>query len=258
MNQEIVTSNAMQRDPVKLRSDLDRLNQRDWWRWVAAIAIMLLNTASVFALSLPNLKRGLEEQRQLDIAVLGLFGLVLLFDIFSVYQQIEINRMRRQLAAEIGIAAAVEVLKRPAAAEPRRTDEDERQAPRFSLDRRLTVRSASGNKQTVVWGRTSDISTDGLGAVIPDSLAEGTEVKLELSLGDSDKRLAMDAVVCYRRGFLHGFKFTELTPAQSDAIQRVCAGVLSAVRETQSSPCSSADPAHGRSSVHFSPGAARP
>lgn len=258
MDQEMVAHYSKQRDPIKLRSDLDRLNQRDWWRWATAIAIMLLTTMAVFALSLPSLRRGWEDQQQLDLAVLGLFALILLFDIFSVYQQIAINRMRRQLAAEIGMAAAVEALKRPAAAPLRSRDQDERQVPRSSLDRRLMVRFASGNKQTDVWGRTNDISAEGLGAVIADSLPEGTEVKLELSLGDFDERLALDAVVCYRRGFLHGFKFTGLTPAQMDAIQRVCDISPTALETRWSSSASAETVAHPRSSPSASTVAMRP
>jgi hypothetical protein len=214
-------SQTNERDPVELRAVLHQLDRRDWWRWAAAIMIMLLITAGVFALSLPNLKRGFEDQQQLDLAVFGLLGLVLVFDVFSVYQQIEINRMRRQLAAEMAMAATHEVL-RPRAVEVRKTREDERRTPRFSVDKRLNVRAAIRGKETVVCGRTRDICVDGIGAVISDSLADGTQVILEMSLGTRDEALRLAAVVCYRRGFLHGFRFTNLTPAQTDAILRAC------------------------------------
>jgi hypothetical protein len=214
-------SPTKERDPVELRAVLHQIDRRDWWRWAAAIMIMLLMTAGVFALSLPNLRRGFEEQQQLDLAVFGLMALVLLFDVFSVYQQIEINRMRRQLAAEMGMALTDAVL-RPHTVEVRESGEDERRTPRFPLDQRLTVRAVIKGKEAVGYGRASDICMDGLGALISESLAIGTQAILEMSLGTRDEILRLDAVVCYRRGFLHGFKFTNLTPAQTDAILRAC------------------------------------
>lgn len=210
------------RDPAKLRAELHRLDRRDWWRWAAAISIMLLTTLGVFVLSLPGLRRSWQEQQQLDIAVLGLFGAVLLFDVFSVYQQSVINRMRRELAADIGLALGCETTR---ATEARSGDIDQRQNPRHALDQRLIVRATINGKQVVVHGRTSDISMHGLGAVIPESLAPGTEVVLEMALGEVKDTLQLNAVVCHQRGFVHGFQFTSPTLAQREAILRACSEV---------------------------------
>jgi hypothetical protein len=220
-------SHTMERDPAELRAVLHQLDRRDWWRWAAAIMIMLLTTTGVFVLSLPNLKRGFEEQQQLEVAVFGLLGLVLIFAVFSVYQQIEISRMRRHFAAEVAMSSTDEVL-RPHAVEVQEMEKDARKTPRFSLDQRLSVRAAIRGKETVAYGRTSDICVDGIGAVISELLARGTQVVLELSLNTRGELLRLDAVVCHRQGFLHGFKFTNLTPAQGDEIRRAC-GDLSAL-----------------------------
>ena len=221
MNSKNSYSRTKERDPAELRAVLRRLDRRDWWRWAAAIMIILMTTAGVFVLSLPNLERGFEEQRELEVAVLGLLGLVLLFAVFSVYQQIEISRMRRHFAAEMAMALTDEA-HRPPAVEVQGVQKDERNIPRFSLDQRLSVRVAEEGKEKVVYGRTSDISVGGIGAVISELLARGTQVVLELSFSTSGELLRLDAAVCHRRGFLHGFKFTNLTPAQSDEIRRVC------------------------------------
>lgn len=212
------------RDPIELRADLRRLDRRDWWRWAAASAIMLLTTTGVFVLSLPNLKRGWEEQQRLDLAVLGLFGMVLLFDVFSVFQQLEINRVRRQLANEMGVAAALQVLRRPAI-EGREADVDERLTPRFAFDQRLTVRAVKNSETIAVYGRTCDISADGVGAIIPESIDCGAQVGLEMALDDYDEPSKIDAVVCHRRGFVHGFKFVNLTAEQTEAIRRACGDI---------------------------------
>jgi hypothetical protein len=214
-------SHTRGRAPVELRAVLHRLDRRDWWRWAAAIMIMLLTTAGVFVLSLPNLKRGFEEQHQLEIAVFGLLGLVLLFAVFAVHQQIEISRMRRHFAAEMAMASTDEVL-RPHAVEVQELEKDERKIPRFSLDQRLSVRATIGGKETVAYGRTSDICEGGIGAVISEFLVPGTQVVLELNLDTHGEPLRLGAVVSHRRGFLHGFKFTDLTPSQSDEIRRAC------------------------------------
>ena len=65
--------------------------------WATAITIMLLLTAAVFATALPAMWQGVTGLggMQLDIAVHGLLGLVLLFSVFVVYQQVLIKRLRR-------------------------------------------------------------------------------------------------------------------------------------------------------------------
>ena len=214
-------SRTKDRDPVELRALLRQLDRRDWWRWAAAIMIMLLTTTGVFVLSLPNLKRGFEEQQQLEVAVFGLLGLVVLFAVFAVYQQIVISRMRRHFAAEMAIASTDQLL-RPPAVEVQETEKDERKTPRFSLDQRLSVRATIEGKETVAYGRTSDICEGGIGAVISEFLVPGTQVVLELSLDTGGEPVRLDAVVSHRRGFFHGFKFTNLIPAQTDAIRRAC------------------------------------
>jgi diguanylate cyclase (GGDEF)-like protein len=78
--------------------------------WATAILIMLLLTLGIFSLSFPGLWR--EENPfywfQLNTAVRGLFGLVLVFAIFVVYQEVLIKKLRRQLAAQLAEMAALE------------------------------------------------------------------------------------------------------------------------------------------------------
>jgi diguanylate cyclase (GGDEF)-like protein len=93
-----------------LRSQLRRLERQDWWLWGAAVLVMLLLTFAVFSLSFPGV---LHDENpfywlQLDLAVRGLFGMVLLFSVFVVYQQVLIKRLRLQLAAQLAEMAALE------------------------------------------------------------------------------------------------------------------------------------------------------
>lgn len=91
------------------RVSLQKLEWRDWWRWGTAVAVMLLLTLALVPLAFPALLWEIEvfSQYPLDVAVRGLLGLVLLFSTFAIYQQVLINRLRRQLADEIGTMATL-------------------------------------------------------------------------------------------------------------------------------------------------------
>jgi diguanylate cyclase (GGDEF)-like protein len=97
-----------------LRRTMQRLDRRDWWLWTTTITVMLLLVAGLFVLAFPairfpNLWPGtLTESRQLDIAVHGLLGLVLLFSVFVVYQQVLLKRLRRGLAEQFGTISALQ------------------------------------------------------------------------------------------------------------------------------------------------------
>jgi diguanylate cyclase (GGDEF)-like protein len=86
-----------------LRADLKKVERRDWRLWIVAIVVMLLLTLAVLSMSFPGLIAGEDTafQQSLERAVRGLIGLVLLFNIYSVYQQVTIKRKRRQLSEEL-------------------------------------------------------------------------------------------------------------------------------------------------------------
>ncbi|MBI4458918.1 MAG: GGDEF domain-containing protein, partial [Acidobacteria bacterium] len=83
----------------QVRERLRRLERQDWWLWWATVLISLLLTLTVVSLTLYVLSRTDEPifQFNLNQAVRGLVGLVLLFNIYAVYQHIVIKRFRRQL-----------------------------------------------------------------------------------------------------------------------------------------------------------------
>ncbi len=83
----------------EIQSKLRRLERRDWWLWWAAVVVMLLLTVGVVSLSYPSLLADDNFlQLQVNLAVRGLVGLVLLFNTYSIYQQVLIKRLRKQLA----------------------------------------------------------------------------------------------------------------------------------------------------------------
>ncbi len=78
-----------------------RIERREWWLSSTAIAITLLLTFGI-ASFLPVLlhpRCDWEATIALRQAVWGLLGTVLLFDVYAIYQQVQIHRIRRQLTA---------------------------------------------------------------------------------------------------------------------------------------------------------------
>lgn len=84
--------------------ELQRIEKRDWWVWIYSVIVILLLTFAVIVLTLPALRQGAETFFKIKLAevVFGLIALVLLFNIHTIYQQILIKRLRRQLAEKQG------------------------------------------------------------------------------------------------------------------------------------------------------------
>ena len=85
----------------------DSINRRAWLLWALTFVVVIALTAAVPLLYLPllNLVRATAEEtgRSVDteyLAVTGLAGLVLIFCLYTVLKQRELNRMRHQLEHE--------------------------------------------------------------------------------------------------------------------------------------------------------------
>ena len=75
-----------------------QIEAREWGLVVTAIVITLLLTGGILSFAVPAF-RSISGLRDLPSSHLfrGLVGLVLLFDLYSIYQQLQIQRMRRHL-----------------------------------------------------------------------------------------------------------------------------------------------------------------
>jgi len=77
-----------------LTKDFGRIDRREWFLWTATVVVTLLLTvglASFLSREDQESATGVKE------AIRGLIALVLIFDIYTLYQQLQIHRMRRQL-----------------------------------------------------------------------------------------------------------------------------------------------------------------
>lgn len=202
----------------EIQTRLEKLERREWWRWATALLIMLLLTAGVFLLSFSGTKKDVLSPYQWNMAAPGLFAVILVFNIFVVYQQVQISRMRRQLSTQIGMLAALEVLK-PVAPEDQAGWSERRRADRHAFDQRLKVTARVDGQDSILYGRIIDLSEHGLGAVISGSLQRGDEAILEFSMGAARPALLLRAVIRYSRGFRHGFEFYSVKAAELEQLR---------------------------------------
>jgi two-component system cell cycle sensor histidine kinase/response regulator CckA len=77
-----------------------KIERREWGLWTAAVVVTLLLTAGLVSFLLPGLEK-IGDQPSASLLmpeiVRSLIGLVLIFDIYTLYQQMQIQRIRRKL-----------------------------------------------------------------------------------------------------------------------------------------------------------------
>jgi two-component system, cell cycle sensor histidine kinase and response regulator CckA len=74
-------------------ANIGRIERREWFLWTAAVLVTLLLTVGLASFLL----REDDVVSEFPQTVRGLIGLVLIFDIYTLYQQLQIHRMRRSL-----------------------------------------------------------------------------------------------------------------------------------------------------------------
>ncbi|MFZ0884566.1 MAG: PAS domain S-box protein [Candidatus Acidiferrales bacterium] len=84
-------------NPEPLPVHFRKTENREWWMWSATMIVTLALTAGLASFLLST--RTHEESLSAPLgpqAVEGLLGLVLIFDIYTLYQQLQIHRIRRK------------------------------------------------------------------------------------------------------------------------------------------------------------------
>ena len=87
----------------KVKASAFRIRQvegREWWLWGSAVAVTLVLTFGILSLTFPGLHQPTDNVYSLNLKewVRGLAALVLLFNIYTIYQHLQLQRIRRQLA----------------------------------------------------------------------------------------------------------------------------------------------------------------
>src|SRR5215831_127881 len=99
MSQEVfqeVTPNSPEAIPARVR----QIEGREWWLWGFAVAVTLALTLGIISFTFPWFRWEEDASYWFDLRewVRGLAALVLLFDFYTVYQHLQLHRIRRQLA----------------------------------------------------------------------------------------------------------------------------------------------------------------
>jgi diguanylate cyclase (GGDEF)-like protein len=84
----------------EIAENLRKIEKRDWWIWANSILVMLLLTGALISFILPSISQGTAPLFRIKVteAIFGLVSLVVLFNIYTIYQQVLIKRLRRQVA----------------------------------------------------------------------------------------------------------------------------------------------------------------
>src|SRR5271156_1252297 len=99
-------------EPEQIREHLYHLDRRQWWLWSTTVAVILLLTLAVASFAFPALlsRDDATYSFYLNQAVRALVGLVLVFSVYLVYQQVQLSRLRHEVADQMQSLAKVETL----------------------------------------------------------------------------------------------------------------------------------------------------
>ncbi|HEX4074492.1 MAG TPA: GGDEF domain-containing protein [Candidatus Acidoferrales bacterium] len=98
--------------PDAFRENLRRLDRRQWWLWSSTVLVLILLTVAVASFAFPAML-SIEQQTYsfyLNQSVRALVGIVLLFTVYLVYQQVMIMKIRSQISDQMHSLEKVESL----------------------------------------------------------------------------------------------------------------------------------------------------
>ena len=89
-------------DFASIRAGLKRAERRQWWLSFSGVAVTLILTVGIlsFSLAIYVLQRGTWDELNIHVATRALVGMVLLFVVYVIYQQLQIHRFRMHLVAQ--------------------------------------------------------------------------------------------------------------------------------------------------------------
>jgi len=94
------------------RENLRRLDRRQWWLWSSTVMVLILLTIAIASFAFPAML-SIEQQTYsfyLNQSVRALVGIVLLFAVYLVYQQMMIIKIRNQISDQMHSLTKVENL----------------------------------------------------------------------------------------------------------------------------------------------------
>lgn len=131
----------------------------------------------------------------------------------------------------IDAQSRVDLQERPEYGEPKlnhqplaagRSHQRLRRCSRYLFDARIQLSVFREGVTTKYWGRTGELSQDGLGATLSGELQTGEVVSLEFPLPLPPHSIQVRAVVRYNKGLRHGFEFLVMSHEQRLVLHQLC------------------------------------
>lgn len=87
----------------EIQRRLARLERREWFTWWSVVVVMLLLLVAVVTVAFPQLVEdgNLLERFQTEQALRGLICLVLLFNLYTIWQQVQLRKLRKELTRKV-------------------------------------------------------------------------------------------------------------------------------------------------------------
>lgn len=87
----------------QIQATLSRVGRQQWWLWSSAVMVTLLLTIGIASFTFPGLLKQDDPYYSfgLNQALQSLVGLVLIFNVYSIYQQLQIQRMQHTLTDQV-------------------------------------------------------------------------------------------------------------------------------------------------------------
>ena len=100
--------------------------------------------------------------------------------------------------------------------------ERKRRFPRYRFDARIQLSVFRDGRVATCWGRTNELSQDGIGATFSNELRSGEVVSLEFAIPLIPRVMKLRAVVCYSDGLRAGLEFLIVTEEQRLLLRQGC------------------------------------
>jgi hypothetical protein len=97
-----------------------------------------------------------------------------------------------------------------------------RRYTRYRLDVRIQASVFREGTTTTLWGRTSELGQDGVGATLTGELKPGEVVSMEFPVPVASSLIRLRAIVRYCHGLHCGLEFLRVTEDQRRTLSRVC------------------------------------
>ena len=103
-----------------------------------------------------------------------------------------------------------------------------RRFTRHRLDARIQMSVFRDGEKTSLWGRTSELGQDGVGATLSAELKVGEVVSMEFPIPVQPYFMRVRAIARYCEGLRCGFEFLIVTEDQRETLRRTCEVLSSA------------------------------